>query len=662
MTLPLTKRQLRMIRAAYRRTVKSFKIKERLRGSVWSEAHVTIPEETRGRSAGGKIKLRTFQICPADLQMSYQVSELYWQKSSRTGATKLICCGMMQCAENLQVNVTAYFPTDDDASKFSRVELEPAMKLVPAIRKIQRSTAKTAAENSQSLKMFIGSIWQILGGQAESNFRGRSPDFVWADEVPAFPHNIGKGGGIIGLMQGRVTESLMPKVNGYGSPGELPYCQITAAVKSADLQLQFYVPCKYCGQRQVLEEHEGSDVGLQFTYIKGEPKKSAETAHYVCVNERCKRQIWWKECRKEMLPRGRWETADGSVWHSHETGFLENKDGRLPGRWTVGLQSNILVSPAFGFDAWVRQLVTALDKAAAGDTGDLITFNQTRRGVPTEPESAGESLSEVWLSELAEPYPDDELIPEGVTTITIFIDCHQQRFEALVCGWGVGEECWCLEYLILHGNISKRDVWDRLKRVIEEREYIREDGAVMNIYLGGIDHGGHWADEVEKFSKEIGIDRLIPCKGIDGEGRQIVKYPRKTNDAGVFLTSVATNPAKVLVTNRLELDTSEYQEGVSYPGMIHFPQQAPGRYELFTMEFYKELASERRVFESGKWKWKQFRKNEAFDTLVGNLVVIRIAQLPQHGVVLGDQQYTTKTDTNYYGNLDEFERLAQESA
>lgn len=662
MTLPLSQTQLRQIQLIYRKALRAQRVREQMRGSEYAETFFKLPEETRGASASFW-KNRPFQVGVLDFQVSDQIKELWWQKSSRTGATKMIVCGMMQHATHLGRNVGTYLPNDTDRDKFVKVELEPAMRDCDVIHPYRRGTSKTSSENTLSLKMFFGSVWELLGGQAEGNFRGRSPDTAWADEMSAFPINIGGGGSVVDLLDGRVTESVMPKVIGYSSPLLLPHCQVTNARLAADVLMQFYQPCPCCGFPQVLEDYGlDAEFGLKFDVLRGKSNRaSAETARYVCMD--CAKPFNFSQAMRSAI-KGRWQTEDAGIWHEKKDGLLHNSDGPLPGRWSVGLQSNILISPRYGFKRYAHRLMDCLDAASAGDKSKIITFTQTRKGMPWDDAETIDKLESVELLKQCEHYPPNGLIPQGVEVITIFIDVHQKRFEYLIVGWGLGEEAWCLEAGIHHGEITRQQTWDRLKRTIEATEFIREDGVVMNIFKAGIDSGGHWTDLVYKFSKELGIDRLIPCKGILGVGHQIVKYPRKANDQGVFLTTIATDPAKTLTQNRLRLSRPEDEEGnaiggVSMPGVIHFPHPQDGRYTMFTKAWFNELTAEVRQLKNGKWSWHQTRKNEAFDCMVGNLAVIRICQLPQFGVVLGEGMAEHYSE-DPYGN-DTFEEEYREA-
>lgn len=163
----------------------------------------------------------------------------------------------------------------------------------------------------------------------------------------------------------------------------------------------------------------------------------------------------------------------------------------------------------------------------------------------------------------------------------------------------------------------------------------------MTIFKAGIDYGGHWAKEVTVFAKEMGMDRVIATRGRLNVGKEEVIFPRKANDNGIYLATISTDPAKQVVQERLRLSGAYPDTDGSLPtaGLMHFPHPVPdcSRYALFTRSLYNEFTSEVRILSpTGHPSWKQEGKNEGFDTLVGNLAMIRICQLPQFGIELDD--------------------------
>ena len=599
---------------------------------------LVIPKETRGRSSP-KWKGRMWQRDVIDMMVSDQIQNFWWQKSARSGATKMLVWACFYWAVILRRNILAYFPDDDDRSDFIRKEYDPAVRDNSIVQHIFRSLNTTSALNSSSSKMLFGSMQQFFGGFSEANFRGKSPDVVIADEASAFEGNIGGGGALRNLMDTRVTESVMPKSIGMSSPKHTG-CHISDGFDEADIKLHWHTPCPNCEHYQVIQCHgHGATTGLVYEYNPADIKATGATARFVCEN--CKEQFK----QKEMLPAieaGYWQTMDGQVWFDRDLGLLVDVNGPLAGRHYVGAHSNVLIVDSFPWPQYVRERVRAVRARDGGDHSKWDTFAQTRDGVPTDPTRAEESIAAADIVERAESYPEDGTLPEGIETVTTFTDVHKRRFEIMVVGWGADEESWLIEYHIIQGDVTKWAIWEDLHDWLKAAQYVREDGVALEPFLNGIDYGGHWTDNVIRFCKLFGIDKMVPIKGDLGVGKPCVRYPKKVNDDGVYLTMASQDTSKQIVQKRLNTEVKYDDDDYvvpHQPGVIHVPHHADHqRYSLFDLSLVREFLSEVRQVKGKTVSWIQRQKNEGFDCLVGNLNVIRICQTRYKGVKLGEDK------------------------
>ena len=138
----------------------------------------------------------------------------------------------------------------------------------------------------------------------------------------------------------------------------------------------------------------------------------------------------------------------------------------------------------------------------------------------------------------------------------------------------------------------------------------------MDIRLATQDHGGHYSDEVNQFSKRLGVRFLIPVKGSSVYGKPVATFPRKKNAKGVYLTEIGTDTAKDLLYQRLQIK----EVG---PGYWHFPVS-----DAFDETYFKQLTAEERIpkWTQGRkryvWDAKQ-RRQEPWDCSVYSLAAIR---------------------------------------
>jgi phage terminase large subunit GpA-like protein len=142
----------------------------------------------------------------------------------------------------------------------------------------------------------------------------------------------------------------------------------------------------------------------------------------------------------------------------------------------------------------------------------------------------------------------------------------------------------------------------------------------MDVMLVGCDSGGHYTDEVYKWSRKAGPRWVIPLKGYSDPGKPIANFPRKRNkDHKVYLTMVGTDTAKELLYGRFMIP----EDG---PGCCHWPVN-----EDYDKTWFDQATAERkqRKFKKGVafYVWDAGgRRNEALDCRVYGLVAIRILQ------------------------------------
>ena len=60
------------------------------------------------------------------------------------------------------------------------------------------------------------------------------------------------------------------------------------------------------------------------------------------------------------------------------------------------------------------------------------------------------------------------IAPDGVAVITAGVDVQDDRLEAELVGWGIGQESWSLQYHVLHGDPAQPKVWEELDRVLRQ--------------------------------------------------------------------------------------------------------------------------------------------------------------------------------------------------
>ncbi len=599
------KANIKEIEASVARGLTSLASPAPQRLSEWADENFYLSAESSYTE--GRWETLPFQKAIMDCISNDDIRELVFKKSARVGYTKMIMAAMGYFAEHKKRNQAVWQPVDDDADEFVKTEIEPMIRDIPVLKKIFPSYEKKSKHNTLSLKVFTGSSLHIRGGKAAKNYRRLSVDVAYLDEVAGFDSDIEKEGDPYTLSAKRIEGSTFPK-HISGSTPKLAGSLLDKAVENCEMVFDFYVPCPHCGERiKLVWGAKDSQEG--FKWLDNNP----ETAAYLCGE--CA-SLFTQDEYLQIYDQGRYQTEDGD--YIDDDGFFRNEvDEIIPTPLSVAFQLWTAYSP---MNSWARIVKEFLD--TKGEPTKLKTFVNT-------------TLGESWEEDEAEKLPSDQLygrrehydaeVPNDVQVLTAAVDTQDDRFEIQVDGWGEGEERWGVDYIRLYGDPSRRNIWDKLAKQLR-KTYSKASGEIMDIRLACQDHGGHYSDEVNQFSKRMGVRFLIPIHGSSTYGKPIATFPRKRNKKGVYLTEIGTDTVKDLMFYRLQI----MEPGPAY---WHFPVS-----DAFDNEYFKQLTAEERVVKwvKGKktfyWDAKK-RRNEPWDNSGYNLAAIRILQ--QHfGLVL----------------------------
>ena len=191
--------------------------------------------------------------------------------------------------------------------------------------------------------------------------------------------------------------------------------------------------------------------------------------------------------------------------------------------------------------------------------------------------------------------------------LTCGVDCQDDRLEAEVVGWGLGEECWGIEYKTIYGSITNPATWSQLEQWITQ-PWEHESGVHLRVASAMIDTG-YQSKIVYDFCKPREVNRFFAIKGVAGANRPIVSRPARSNSGKVALFSLGVDSAKELLYSRLKID----QAGAGY---CHFPIG-----NGYDDEYFEQLTAEKAVLrvKNGQKQrvWQKTRaRNEALDVRV----------------------------------------------
>ena len=97
--------------------------------------------------------------------------------------------------------------------------------------------------------------------------------------------------------------------------------------------------------------------------------------------------------------------------------------------------------------------------------------------------------------------------------LTAGVDTQDNRLEVSVYGWGLRDTPYAIDHVIIGGNTAGDAVWEKLDKLLFDREFDHASGARMKIAATCIDSGGHRTQQVYKFVEPRQVRRVYAIKG-----------------------------------------------------------------------------------------------------------------------------------------------------
>lgn len=210
-------------------------------------------------------------------------------------------------------------------------------------------------------------------------------------------------------------------------------------------------------------------------------------------------------------------------------------------------------------------------------------------------------------------------MPAGGLFLVAGCDVQRDRLEIALVAWGRNRGNWLTDYVVLDGDTSRPEVWDRLTDLLNTT-YPHACGARLGIVRMAVD-SGFATQQVYAWAREQGPGRVLVTKGYETGSAPIgqpsaveVTLDGRKIKRGVKVWPVATGMLKSELYGWLKLERPIAESGEPYPpGYCHFPQ--------LPEEFFKQLTAEQLVPKVvkgyRKLEWVKTReRNEALDTYV----------------------------------------------
>lgn len=542
----------------------------RLTVAEWADRYRYLSRESSSRPGKYRVDFAPYQREPMECVNSDDVSQIVMMFGSQLGKTEIQnnICGFFIHADPSPILMVQ--PRVEDAEVWSKERLAPMIRDCPVLTDLVRDPRSRDSGNTVATKLFPGGSISAVGANAPAGLAGRPRRVVLLDEVDRMPASAGTEGDPCALAIRRTESFSNAVVVLTSTPTVKGLSRIETAFMESD-QRRWYCPCPRCGFEQVLK-------WSQVQWPKGEPEK----AHYAC--ESCSAELSDSE-RLAMVRAGHWKPT-------------------APFRGKVGFHLPGIASPfppRKGYKSRLHQMAEEFLESKHAGAMRLRTWTNTFLAETWE--EAGDAFEPGPLMARREDYGAE--VPDGVLLLTAGVDVQPDRLECEVVGWGLGEECWGIEYLRIAGSPAVPATWAQLDAALT-RGRKRKDGVVMRVAAALVDSGNS-TKFVYDFTRTRAVRNVFACKGIGGTGKPLVGRFSRSNSGRVTLFPVGVDTAKELIYSRIGL----VDRGAGY---LHFPLN-------YDAEWFDQLTSERKVvhYVKGirKTVWEKIRaRNEALDCRV----------------------------------------------
>ena len=538
--------------------------------SEWADEHRRLSSEASAEAGRWRTSRAEYQREIMDAINDPYIEDIVIMASAQVGKSEIILNGLGYYIHYDPSPILLIQPTVEKARDFSKERVAPMIRDSPALSSRVGGLKSKDSSNTILFKSFPGGFIALGGANAPAGLAARPIRIILADEIDRFPASAGDEGDPLDLAEKRTTAFYNRKKIKVSTPTIKGASRIEMEFNLSTMEY-YNLPCPRCGEYQP----------LRWTQID-----------FDTVSHRCEACGYLNDEFEWKNQIGKWvATAESKM---------------------RGFHLNELLSP---FRRW-EEIIADFKKAKQKGTEALKVFVNTSLGETWEEE--GVSLDEDDLLERQEDYTAE--VPEGVKILTAAVDTQDDRFEIEVVGWGVDRESWGIQYHVIHGDLNTQKPWDDLDEFLLRR-FSKEDGTQFAIACAMIDSGGHFTQEVYKFTKPRLNRRIYALKG---ESSQMSDYTpliagySKPKPIEAVLVRVGVNEGKVYVMSALQIEKPG-------PNYCHFPKG-----QGYNAQYFRTLTAERleTVFTGGgipKQKWKQIRaRNEGFDLRVYNAAAIEV--------------------------------------
>lgn len=578
----------------------------RLTVSQWAEAHRVVSAESGSRYPGPWRNARAPHLV-----------EIMDALGPDDPAEDVVVCSSAQVGKSeVGVNFAGFviahdpgpmitvLPSHDEAGKYVRTKLQPAIDETPVLRRrVLDETSRAERGSTAAFKRFRGGFNQITFAGSSKGLQMLSARYTIGDEVAEWPAVAGDRGDPVSQLKKRTeTYERDRKRLWVSTPGVVGTCRITQDYEASDKRRR-YVPCPQCGAYQV----------LTFDALKWDSDQWPHRAWFQCIAKGCGGVIDHL-AKPEMMAAGVWIPTAGDdgpgPW------FEAEEMERWRTRPVPGRIRGFHIWKAYSlFSSWDSIVADWLE--AQGGHEKKRVFTQQVLGEAWEDKGEAPDAEELHKRRVAEVRRG--LPPIGPVVFTGATDVQGNRLEWAVWGWSEGMTRWLVDWGVIEGDPNDTAIWAAHDTVMERARFGPGGASPVEVDAWAVD-SGYATQSVYNYSR--GRPRVFAIDGRDGRAEPFIGVPKKVDvtwggrrvPKGAVLWPVGTFGLKsdhYSSIRRTILGPDE--EGFWRPGSMILPGDV-------ALDYAEQLTAEHLVAKEARsgvivHRWDQLsgRPNEALD-------------------------------------------------
>jgi len=493
-------------------------------------------------------------------------------------------------------------PSTDEATKYVRTKLQPAIDETPTLRaRVLEMKSRSEHGSTAAFKRFRGGFAQITFAGSSKGLQMLSARYTIGDEVSEWPAEAGDRGDPVAQLKKRTeTYERDRKRLWVSTPGILGACRITAMFGTSDKRLR-YVPCPHCGAYQV----------LTFEHLKWEHDEWPHRAWFECRENGCVIEHIEKPA---IMPRGVWIATAGD--DGPGLSFPADELERWRARHVPGRVRGFHIWKAYSlFTSWDSIVAEWLDQKDNPET--LRVFTQQVLGEAYEDKGDAPDAEQLFACRV--PQIEKGKPPIGPVFFTGATDVQGNRLEWAVWGWSEGMTRWLVDWGVIEGDPYDQSTWSRHDEMMLSRRYAPGGYGEAEVDAWAVDSG--FASQMV-YNYTRGRPRVFATDGRDGRTEPFIGSPRKVDvklngkrvKNGATIWPVGTFPLKSDLYGSVRKTLMGPDEnGARRPGAMILPGEIDLAYaEQLTSEHLVQVET-RSGIVTHRWDKLQGRPNEALD-------------------------------------------------